>query len=98
MSDMQLKQAFLMASETSWAPEETPIKTKPSGFRLEPERGPIDAVAQARGLRTVGKDVTEMGFAPRAPYFGPAHQERGVLMLANRILAHWPRVARPPGP
>src|SRR5262245_20698788 len=70
-----------------------------SGLRwLELERGAVDAVAQARGVRRpIGEDVPEVRFAARAAHLGALHEVGTILVLADDLAARWPVEAGPAG-
>src|SRR3546814_447808 len=50
----------------------------------EVKRRAVDAIAQPRRPRPVGKDMAEVAFARRAAHFGADHAVAGVAMLADR--------------
>ncbi len=57
----------------------------PSGLGLKLQRDAIHAIAKPGRLRAIGKDMPQMGFAPRASNLGPPHEERAVFILADGI-------------
>src|SRR5690606_18657287 len=53
-------------------------------FRLvEVYRRRIDAIAQPRRPRSIGKDVAEMALAPCAAHLGTNHAVAGIAMLGD---------------
>src|SRR6516164_110418 len=60
------------------------------------QRDAVHTVAQAGGLRPVGKDVTEMPAAAAARDGGADHAERTILGLIDGVIQRRPK-ARPAG-
>src|SRR5205823_1628075 len=63
-------------------------------FRFELKRAAVHAVAQARGLRSIGKDMPEMPAALGAMDFGPLHQMARIARGADRAFTRLEK-ARP---
>src|SRR6202140_4009305 len=64
-------------------------------FRLQLQRGRIDAVAQAGRAGTVLEDVAEMAVALRAQHFGADHAVADVALLVDMALRRRLGEARP---
>src|SRR5437899_916472 len=64
----------------------------------ELEGGRVDAVPQARRLRTVVEHVTQVRTAIRALDLGPPHEQTAILLLDDTSLLCWCPEARPTGP
>src|SRR3546814_12693055 len=61
----------------------------------EVKRRAVDAKAQPRRSRPVGKDMAKMAFAGGAAHFGADHAVAGVANFADRALAGGGGIARP---
>src|SRR5262249_49746910 len=61
------------------------------------ERRRVDAVAQPRRIRSVGKHVTEMAAALLAVHFGPRHEVALVALRLDGVGIEWLVEARPAG-
>ena len=55
----------------------------------------VDTIAQTGGVGAVRKDMPKMSLALGAAYFGPAREERTILMLAHRFALGRSIEARP---
>src|SRR4029079_7505070 len=64
-------------------------------FRLQLQRGRIDAVAQARWIRPVIEDVAEMTVAFRAQNLGADHAMARVALLVDMTFSDGRRKTRP---
>src|SRR3546814_2205556 len=60
----------------------------------EVKRRAVDAKAQPRRSRPVGKDMAKMAFAGGAAHFGADHAVAGVANFADRALAGGGGIAR----
>src|SRR5690348_10074195 len=53
---------------------------------VERKRRRVDAVAESRGLGSIGKDVAQMRAAAGAGGLDPPHSMRQVFVVLNRVL------------
>ena len=75
--------------------------TQLSGLDLllyQSDRRRVNAIPQARGLRTVGKYVAEMPVTHIALHFNPMHAKGAVFDIFDHIVFHRLGEAGPAGP